>query len=110
MTGNDQVIKNNINESDYLLKTPKVDKVVGLKYGPNLGLPEVIVKGQGALADEIINKGNKIKGRPFVIQDEELVEKLYSLPIGSNIQPELFELVAAVLVHVYSVEEKLREK
>lgn len=88
----------------------KIEKVVGVRYDKGHGLPEVILKGRGDLAEEIVQKGEKIKGRPFIVKDEQLVEKLYEMPIGSDIQPELFELVAAVLVHVYSVEEKLNEK
>ena len=85
----------------------KVEKVVGLKYDTGDGLPKVILKGSGDLAEEIVEKGEQIKGKPFIVKDPDLVDQLYQLPVDSDIRPELFELVAAVLVHVYSVEAKM---
>ena len=90
-------------------KENPVSKVVGLKYHSGHGLPEVIVKGSGKLAEKIIAKGDAIKGRPYRVKDRDLVDELYKLPIDGCIQPALFELVAAVLVHVYAVEEKLEK-
>ena len=92
--------------SEATTKNP-VRKVVGLKYDAGHGLPEVIVKGSGRLAEKIIAQGDAIKGRPYRVKDQDLVDELYKLPIDAGIQPALFELVAAVLVHVYAVEEKL---
>jgi type III secretion system FlhB-like substrate exporter len=38
------------------------NKVVGLKYDPEQGLPRVILKGSGKLAEEIIAAGKQIEG------------------------------------------------
>ncbi len=84
----------------------RIKKVVGVKYDSDHGLPQVTVKGTGRLAEEIIEKRKKIKGDSSILKNVDLVDSLYKLPLESDIQPELFELVAAVLVHVYSVEAK----
>lgn len=83
-------------------------KVVGLSYEPGKGLPKVILKGYGNLADEILSRRSLSNG-PQVVRNDELVEQLYRLPMDAEIGPELFHLVARLLVHVFSIEEKLRE-
>lgn len=84
-----------------------VKKVVGLKYNADHGLPQVILKGKGRMADEILEKGDSLLGRPHTVENSTLVDELYKLPVDTAIHSNLFELVAAVLVHVYSVEEKM---
>jgi type III secretion system FlhB-like substrate exporter len=84
------------------------DKVVGLKYEPGQGLPRVILKGSGTLAEEIIKAGKQIENQPL-IKDEQLLEALYRLPVDGEIGRELFDLVAALLVHVYAIDEMVKE-
>jgi type III secretion system FlhB-like substrate exporter len=84
------------------------DKVVGLKYEPGQGLPRVILKGSGTLAEEIIKAGKQIENQPLV-KDEQLLEALYRLPVDGEIGRELFDLVAALLVHVYAIDEMVKE-
>lgn len=83
-------------------------KVIGLKYEPDRGLPRVILKGSGKLAEEIIAAGKRMDGPPLV-KDERLLEALYRLPVDGEIGPELFELVAALLVHVFAIDELAKE-
>lgn len=83
-------------------------KVVGLEYDPEQGLPRVILKGGGKLAEEIIAAGKRMDGPPLV-KDERLLEALYRLPIDGEIGPELFELVAALLVHVFAIDELAKD-
>lgn len=80
-------------------------RVVGIKYETGKGLPRVILKGCGEKAREIIDYGRRTNGPPLV-EDEKLLEQLYRLPMDAEIGPELYELVAALLVHVYAIEEK----
>jgi flagellar biosynthesis protein len=80
-------------------------RVVGIKYEPGKGLPRVILKGSGDQAREIIDSGKRRKGPPLV-KDRNLLEQLYRLPMESEIGPELYELVAALLVHVYAIGEE----
>lgn len=85
-----------------------VKKVVGVKYTPGEGLPTVILKGSGKIAEEILNKRNSVNSHK-VIEDKELVEKLYRLPIDAEITRDLYEVVAIMLSHVFAVNEKLKE-
>ena len=81
----------------------ELKKVVGLKYETGQGLPEVIVKGSGEAAEEILRRGAALGGPP-VVRDAALVDQLYRLPMDAPIGPELFELVATLLAHVFSLE------
>jgi type III secretion system FlhB-like substrate exporter len=87
-------------------KEAGIKKVVGLKYEIGEGLPRVILKGSGRLADDILRQRDAING-PMVVKNEKLARELFKLPVDGEIGPELFELVAILLVHVYAVEEKL---
>ena len=87
-----------------------VRRVVGLKYDKELnGVPKVILKGSGHHADKIIEKGRQISPHKE-IQDEQLLNQLYRLPVDAEIGRELFELVAMLLVHVYSIDDKYGEE
>lgn len=85
----------------------KIRKVVGLEYSPGAGLPQIMLKGSGRMADELLWRHSK-RGPTKVIQDAELTEQLYRLPIDSQIGPELFRVVAIVLAHVLSINAKAR--
>ena len=84
-------------------------RVVGIKYEKGKGLPRVILKGQGYIADEMLKRRDKHNGPPLV-KDEKLVQQLYRLPIDGEIGRDLFELVAILLVHVYAVEKTKQEE
>lgn len=90
--------------------TDNPQKVVGIKYEKGDGLPQVILKGRGEFAEKIIKKGEGIKGRPLVVENKELVDQLYKLPMNADISPGLFELVATVLAHLYKVESQYTEE
>jgi len=84
-------------------------RVVGLRYEPGEdSLPEVILKGAGPLADELLARRSGAGNRPPVVKDEALLDALYRLPIDSAIGPELFQAVAVLLAHVFAVEAKLK--
>jgi flagellar biosynthesis protein len=84
-------------------------RVVGLRYEPGQGLPRVIVKGSGKAAEEILQRRSTQDG-PLVVKDKQLLEQLYRLPMDAEIGPELFQLVAALLAHVFAVEQRLKEE
>jgi type III secretion system FlhB-like substrate exporter len=84
-------------------------RVVGLKYEPGEGLPQVVVKGSGEMAESILRRRDPVNG-PMVVKDAALLEQLYRLPMDAQIGPELFHLVAALLAHVFSVEQKMKEE
>jgi flagellar biosynthesis protein len=81
-------------------------RVVGLRYEPDEGLPEVILKGAGPLAEELLRR--RTRQGPAVVKNDALVDALYRLPLDSAIGPELFQAVAALLAHVFAVEGKMR--
>ena len=83
-------------------------KVVGLKYTPGKDLPRVILKGSGKIAEEILSDRNSIKDYK-IVQNRELVNKLYRLPIDAEITEDLYEVVAIILAHIFAVNEKLKE-
>ena len=88
----------------------KVKTAVALAYDPNEdGAPKVIASGKGALAEKIIEqaKENKIP----VHEDDKLAETLSRLEIGEMIPPELYEVVAEILVFVDAMDKiKAKEK
>lgn len=84
-------------------------KVVGLQYLPTKGLPQVILKGCGPLAEEILKQRDAKRSRR-VIRDQALLDRLYRLPVDSFIGADLFGLVAVVLAHVFAVDEHLKGK
>ena len=89
-------------------KREKVKTAVALGYDPNEdGAPKVIASGKGALAEKIIEqaKENKIP----VHEDNKLAETLSRLEIGEMIPPELYEVVAEILVFVDAM-DKIKAK
>lgn len=88
--------------------TKNINKNVGLSFKGNDKLPAVVFKGNGIYADFYEAEFKKNKAHYKVIQDKELLEKLSKLPVESDISPDLYELVAILLVHVYSLEIKIK--
>ena len=82
-------------------------KVVGLAYEARDELPKVVVKGCGEAAERILRERDWLHG-PAVVKDPQLLEQLYRLPMDGTIGPELFQLVAILLTHVFAIEERLR--
>ena len=78
------------------LKKPKT--AVALEYDPNDEAPRIIATGKGVLAEKIIEKA-KEADIPLH-QDNELADTLSRLDIGEMIPPELYEVVAEILVFV----------
>ncbi len=76
----------------------KTKKAVAIKYDHTMVAPKVVASGKGHVAEKIqeIAEEKKIS----VIEDEKLVEQLYRVDIGENIPPELYEVVAQILVFI----------
>ena len=79
-------------------------KLVGLRYEPADGLPQVILKASGAAADEVLRARMRAVQAPPVVRDGALLEQLYRLPLEGRIGPELFQVVAIVLAHVLAID------
>ncbi len=80
---------------------------IALEYDPEDMAPKVIASGKGALADKIIEKAKEAK--VSVHKDDKLADTLSRLEIGDMIPPELYEVVAEILVFVDGM-DKIREK
>ena len=86
----------------------KVKTAVALSYDPNEdGAPKVIASGKGALAEKIIEQAKEHKIP--VHEDDKLADTLSKLEIGEMIPPELYEVVAEILVFVDAM-DKIKAK
>jgi len=83
-------------------------RVVGLVYRAEEGPPRVILKAAGELAEQVLAARDPWRG-PRVVRNEALLQSLYRLPLDSQIGPELFYVVAAILAHVFAVDAARRE-
>lgn len=76
----------------------KSKTAVALAYEPGDRAPKILAAGKGAVAERIIEKA-KENDVPFY-QDNKLAETLSKLEIGDTIPPELYDVVAEILVFV----------
>jgi len=88
-------------------KTGEKKKAVALLYEPGNQAPQVVASGQGAIADRIIETA-KDSDVPLY-KDTNLAETLLKLDIGDCIPPELYGVVAEILVYVDKM-DKIRSK
>lgn len=85
----------------------KIKQAIALEYDPEDEAPRVIASGKGALAERIIEKARE--SDVPVHRDDKLAETLSRLDIGEMIPPELYEVVAEILVFVDAM-DKIRAK
>lgn len=88
-------------------KSKKVKQAVALEYDPSDNAPRVIAMGRGALADKIIEQAKQADVP--VHKDDKLANTLSKLQIGDMIPPELYEVVAEILVFVDGM-DKIKAK
>ena len=85
----------------------KLKQAIALEYDPEDDAPRVIARGRGALAERIIEKAQE--SNVPVHRDDKLADTLSKLDIGDMIPPELYEVVAEILIFVDSM-DKLKSK
>lgn len=89
-------------------KDGKPKQAIALAYDPNEdGAPKVIASGQGLMAEKIIDSA-KEQDIP-IHEDSKLADTLSKLEIGEMIPPELYEVVAEILVFVDAM-DKIKAK
>lgn len=92
-----------------LYKKKNDDKkvAVALSYNPNDLAPTVIATGKGLIAEKIIDtaKENDVP----LYEDKKLANTLSKLELGDAIPPELYSVVAEVLVFVDRM-DKIKSK
>lgn len=85
----------------------KVKTAVALSYEPGDLAPKILATGKGELAERIIKKGEE--GNVPFYKDNKLADTLSKLEIGDTIPPELYDVVAEILVFVDDM-DRLRSK
>lgn len=87
----------------------KIKEVAALKFSPKEDhAPTIVALGKGETAEKILNaaKDNDIP----VYKNENLAQMLNKMSIGDEIPPELYEVVAEILVFVSSMDSAYEEK
>lgn len=85
----------------------KQKTAVAIAYQPGEAAPKILATGKGAIADKIIEEAKKADVPLY--KDDKLAKTLSSLEIGDMIPPELYEVVAEILVFVSDM-DKMRAK
>jgi len=85
----------------------KIKQAVALEYDPKDDAPRVIASGKGLLAEKIITEAKKADVP--VHKDDKLADTLSKLEIGDMIPPELYEVVAEILLFVDHM-DKIKNK
>jgi len=88
-------------------KKDKPKQAIALSYNPDEDAPKVIASGKGALAERIIEKAKEAEVP--VHRDDKLADTLSRLEIGDMIPPELYEVVAEILIFVDAM-DKIKAK
>jgi flagellar biosynthesis protein len=84
-----------------------VREAVVLEYDPARGVPQVVAQGKGHVAERIISVAEE--NRIPIHEDPELAHMLNMLQIGDEIPPELYNVVAQVLIYVAKIDQKSGE-
>ena len=85
----------------------KKKKAVALTYEPGNQAPQVVASGQGVVAERIIERAKEADVATY--EDEGLADTLLKLEIGDMIPPELYGVVAEILVYVDKM-DKIKNK
>lgn len=85
----------------------KAKTAVALSYMPGDAAPKILATGKGAVAERIIETAKESDVPTY--KDDKLADTLSRLEIGDMIPPELYEVVAEILVFVNDM-DKIRAK
>jgi len=85
------------------MENPKLQKAVAIKYNREEHAPKVVATGAGHLAQKIIDTARDSDVELY--HNPELVEELAKIDIGLHIPPELYEIVAEILVFVNDLDK-----
>ena len=77
---------------------------VAMRYVAEIGAPQVVAKGRGLVAEEIIERA-KAAG-VYVHESPELVSLLMQVDLDERIPPELYVAVAELLAWLYRLENE----
>ncbi|MDD2973449.1 MAG: EscU/YscU/HrcU family type III secretion system export apparatus switch protein [Lachnospiraceae bacterium] len=85
----------------------KIKQAIALEYNTENDAPTVIASGKGKVAERIIERAKEAEVP--IHQDDKLADTLSRLEIGDMIPPELYEVVAEILIFVDSM-DKIKSK
>ncbi|MGN0484543.1 MAG: EscU/YscU/HrcU family type III secretion system export apparatus switch protein [Lachnospiraceae bacterium] len=102
-----QANENRVYKEGKKLKKEDVQTAVAVAYEPGERAPKILATGKGELAKKIVEKAEEANV-PFY-KDDQLATTLSKLEIGDMIPPELYEVIAEILVFVDDMEQ-LRKK
>ena len=71
---------------------------MAIAYEPGDAVPKILAAGKGQVAEKIIEKAKETNVPTY--KDNKLADTLSKLRIGDAIPPELYEVVAEILVFV----------
>lgn len=80
------------------LKADEEKTAVAIEYVPGESAPKILATGKGQVAEKIIDKAKE--SNVPLYKDGKLADTLSKLKIGDMIPPELYEVVAEILVFV----------
>ena len=80
----------------------KSSKAVALAYFREDSAPKVVAKGQGLVAEKIIEKAKEED--IYIYEDEKLVESLIDLEVNEEIPEQLYEAVAEIIFYIYNLD------
>lgn len=84
-------------------------RAVALKYdSKNDTAPYVIGKGQGLVAENIINEGKNHDVK--IYEDKALSQMLYQLDVNEQIPPKLYPIIAEVFALIYQADKMIANK
>lgn len=81
----------------------KRKQAIAIQYNPDEVAPKILASGTGIIADKIIEKA-KSSDVPLY-GDNKLANTLSKLDIGEYIPPELYSIVAEILVFVDNLDK-----
>ena len=76
---------------------------VALAYAPGSAAPRIVAKGRGLIAEEIVLRARE--HGVFVHESPELVTLLMQVDLDASIPPQLYVVVAELLVWLYRLEK-----
>lgn len=80
---------------------------IAIEYVSGEAAPKILATGKGIVADRIIERAKESNVPTY--KDDKLADTLSKLKIGDMIPPELYEVVAEILVFVNDL-DKLKAK
>lgn len=90
------------------MKERKVKEAAALIYTKEDSAPKIVALGKGEIAEKIIGKAKE--SNVPVHENAELAHTLNTLSIGDEIPPELYQIVAEILVFIGDIDRKKGEK